>query len=207
MTQTTLSDDLAYVRDLAEAGQAAPLLGGRFLAWWGAMATLAYAGHYAIASGSVDFGQAAYGWLWATFGIIGTGGYFWLVRTMSGDKPGAASAGNRAETIVWMAGGFVMFAYFITLTVKSFAIGQAAIGFMTSLPLVFSVYAVGLMTSGTMGKNTALRNAGFAAMAMVAISAWFTGTNQVWLIASIGAFLTMFVPGIILLRQEPSDVV
>lgn len=35
MQDTTLKDDLAYVRDLAEAGQQAPLLGGRFLVFWG----------------------------------------------------------------------------------------------------------------------------------------------------------------------------
>jgi len=207
MTQTTLGDDLAYVRDMAEAGRTAPLLGGRFLAWWGALASLAYAGHYAIATGTVDFGPAAYGWLWAGFGIIGTAGYLWLVKTMSGAKPGAASAGNKAEASVWMAGGMVLFAYFITLTVKSFATGQADIGFLYSLPVVFAVYAVALLTSGAMGKNPTLRNAGFAAIAMVAISTWFTGTNHVWLIASIGVFLTVFVPGVVLMRQEPSDIV
>ena len=207
MTQTTLGDDLAYVRDMAEAGRTAPLLGGRFLAWWGALASLAYAGQYAIATGLVDFGSTAYGWLWAGFGIIGTAGYLWLVKTMSSAKPGAASAGNRAEANVWMAGGLVLFIYFITLAVKSFATGQADIGFLYSLPLVFAVYAVALLTSGAMGKNPTLRNAGFAAMALVAISSWFTGTNNVWLIASIGVFLTVFVPGIILMRQEPSDIV
>ena len=207
MTQTSLTEDLAYVRDLAEAGQTAPLLGGRFLAWWGGAAALAYAGHYAIASGIVDFGAAAYGWLWLAFGIIGTAGYLVLVKTMSGAKPGAASASNRAEANVWMAGGFALFAFFITLTVKSLVTGQADAGFMTSLPLVFAVYGVGLLTSGAMARNSVLRLAGFAALAMVAIATWFSGTNHVWLIASIGAFLTMFLPGVLLLRQEPSSIV
>ncbi len=207
MEQTNLSDDLAYIRDMAEAGQTAPLLGGRFLAWWGAMVTLAYGGHYAIASGMIDLGAAAYGWLWAGFGIVGMAGYFILLKTMSGTKPGAASAGNRAEANVWLAGGLALFAYFITLTVKSLATGQADAGFMNSLPLVFAIYAVGLLTSGTMARNATLRLAGFTALAMVAISTWFSGTSYVWLIASLGAFLTVFVPGVLLLRQEPSNVV
>ena len=41
MSPQSLTDDLAYVRDLAEAGQKAPLLGGRFLILWGALTTLA----------------------------------------------------------------------------------------------------------------------------------------------------------------------
>ena len=37
MTQTTqpTTEDIAYVRQLAESGARAPLIGGRFMAWWG----------------------------------------------------------------------------------------------------------------------------------------------------------------------------
>ena len=34
MSHSSLTDDLSYLRDMAEAGQNAPLLGGRFLSWW-----------------------------------------------------------------------------------------------------------------------------------------------------------------------------
>ena len=51
----TLSSDLAYVRDLAEAGQNAPLLGGRFLVMWGGLVSLAYTGHFLIATGAWPF--------------------------------------------------------------------------------------------------------------------------------------------------------
>lgn len=207
MTDTTLKDDLAYVRDLAEAGQTAPLLGGRFLAWWGGLVTLAYAVHFLIAEGMFGLGSAAYGILWAAFGIIGLGGYFLLVKSMSGDKPGASSAGNRAEANVWMAGGFALFAYFITLTIKSLVTQTADPGFMSSLPLVFAIYGTGLMTSGFMARNNHLRNAGFLALIFVAISTWFSGTTFIWAIASVGAFITVFLPGIALLRQEPKNVV
>lgn len=207
MTDTSLSADLTYIRDMAEAGQSAPLLGGRFLAWWGALVTIAYGGHYALASGIVNLGGAAYGWLWGGFMVIGIAGSVWLGKTMAGAKPGAASAGNRAQASVWLAGGLALFAYFITLTVKSLINGQAEAGFMNSLPLVFAIYAVGLLTSGTMANNRILRLAGFTALVMVAISTWLSGTVHVWLIASIGVFLTVFLPGVLLLRQEPSDVV
>lgn len=204
---TDLADDLVYLKDLAEAGAQAPLLGGRFLAWWGGLVTLAYSGHYAIASGLVSTDPIAYAYLWSAFGVIGLLGYFGLVRTMSPDKPGQSSVGNRVEANVWMIAGFALFAYFGTLTVQSIVTSAPASGFVTSLPLVFTAYAIGLFTSGAIAKNGVLRTAGFGALGMVALSTWFAGTVFIWAIAALGAFLTVFVPGLLLLRREPRTVV
>ena len=79
MSVSTLESDLEYIRELAEAGQTAPLLGGRFLSWWGGMMTLAYSGHFLIASGYTGLGPEAIGGLWLAFGIIGLGGFFFLL--------------------------------------------------------------------------------------------------------------------------------
>lgn len=207
MNDTTLKDDLAYVRDLAEAGQSAPLLGGRFLAWWGGLVTLAYIGHYMIAAEIIGTGPVGFAYLWIAFAVIGVGGYLLLIKSMSGDKPGASSVGNRVEGNVWMIGGFALAANFITLAVKSAVTGEAAAEFSTSVPLVFSVYAIGLFTSGAIAGNQILKNAGYGALAMIALAIWFSGTNEVWAVAAIAAFLTVFIPGIFLLRQEPKSVV
>ncbi len=206
MTSTTLEDDLTYVRDLAEAGQRAPLLGGRFLTWWGALVTLAYGGHYMIMSGMVDWGDAALGWLWGGFSLVGVIGYFLLIRTIS-NKPGTSSVSNRVEATVWMAGGFALFAYFGGLILKSVLDQAPAVGFEHSLPLVFAVYGVGLLTSGLIGRTKTLTYAGFGALALIAVSVWFSGSNTSWAIASAGAALTVLLPGLILMRNEPKSVV
>ncbi|MEL8055716.1 MAG: hypothetical protein AAGK66_06160 [Pseudomonadota bacterium] len=207
MNNPSLTDDLAYVRDLAEAGQHAPLLGGRFLAWWGGLITLAYAGHFAIASGIIQTGGMAYAYLWGGFAIIGLVGYFALIRSFSRDKPGQSSAGNKAEASVWMIGGFTLFAYFGTLLVKSAFGGETVVGFESSLPLVFSIYAIGLFTSGAMANNSTLKSSGYAALLIVAFATWFSETNLIWAVASAGAFLTVFIPGILMLKNEPKSVV
>lgn len=207
MRTTVSNEDLTYIRELAEAGQAAPLLGGRFLAWWGGLVTLAYAGHFAIASGLAGIGGgAAYAYLWAGFALVGIIGYLALIRTL-GAKPGQASAGNRAEATVWMIAGFTLFAYFGTLTVKAVSGGDAVAGFTGSLPLVFSAYAIGLFTSGAMARNGVLKAAAFGALGMVALSTWFNGGASIWAIAALGAFLTVFVPGVVMLLREPKSVI
>lgn len=206
MNQTTLHDDIAYVRDLAEAGQRAPLLGGRFLTFWGVLTSTAYFLHYSISAGLFGWPDIAYAWVWGTFLIVGIIGQSLLVYTIR-NKPGGNSVGNRAEATVWMAGGFALFAYFGTLIVKSIAIGGPVPGFESSLPIVFAVYGTGLITSGLMANVKPLTFAGYGALAMIAVSIWFAGTDLTWGIASLGAFLTVLVPGLIMMRREPKDVI
>ena len=206
MNQTTLQDDLAYVRDLAEAGQQAPLLGGRFLVFWGLLTTTAYFLHYSIATNMFGWPDTAFGWVWAAFIVIGIIGQTLLVYTIR-NKPGSNSAGNRAEANVWMAGGFALFAYFGTLIVKSIVTSGPVAGFETSLPIVFAIYGTGLITSGIMSNTKPLTYAGFGAFVMLAAAIWFEGTSAIWGVASLGAFLTVLLPGLILMRNEPQSVV
>jgi hypothetical protein len=206
MNETTLKDDLAYVRDLAEAGQGAPLLGGRFLAFWGLLTTLAYFLHYSITARLFGWPDIAYAWVWGSFitlGMIGQAVLGYSIR----NKPGSNSVGNRAEATVWMAGGFALFAYFGTLILKSIFVGGPVPGFETSLPIVFGIYGTGLITSGMMGQVKTLTYAGFGAFVMLALALWFEGTDFTWAVASLGACLTVLVPGLILMRHEPKSIV
>lgn len=206
MNQSSLSEDLAYVRDLAEAGEQAPLLGGRFLTLWGALVSAAYLLHYATAAGLFGWPDEAYGVIWGTFLVLGIAGQAILVRSIR-NKPGSSSVGNRSEATVWMAGGFALFAYFISLIIKSFQTGVTASGFESSLPIVFAIYGVGLITTGLMGKTKVQTYAGFGALAMIVLAVWFDGSTEIWAVAGLGAFLTVLVPGLIMLRREPKSVI
>ncbi len=206
MNQTSLSEDLAYVRDLAEAGERAPLLGGRFLTMWGALVSVAYGLHYATAANLFGWPDTAFAWIWSTFMVVGIAGQAIMVRTIR-NKPGSNSVGNRSEATVWMAGGFALFAYFLALIVKSFQTGVTAPGFESSLPIVFAIYGVGLITTGIMGKAKVQTYAGFGALVMIVLATWFDGTVEIWAVAALGAFLTVFVPGLIMMRQEPKSVI
>lgn len=203
MTQPSLSDDLAYVRAVAESGRNAPLLGGRFLAWWGGLLGPAYLIHYGLASDRLTLGDMAYFYMWGGFMLIGTAGFFALVRKVSPETPGQASVGAQVEANVWKIAGFVLSAYFLTLFVKAFTGGDAIAGFEHSLSVVFSVYAIALFTSGAIVGNRVLKTAAYGALAMIALSTWFAGTAEIWAVAALGVFLTVFLPGVVLMVQEP----
>ncbi|MGB3625048.1 MAG: hypothetical protein WA989_04450 [Henriciella sp.] len=203
----SMTDDLSYLRDLAESGQNAPLLGGRFLAWWGGLAAIAYVCHYVIASGTLGFGPEAYMWLWTAFGVLGFGGFKIMQMTFPSSKPGASSAGNKISATVWMAGGMVLFSFFAGVIIRSIMQGQASIGFLWSVPFVLGVYGMCQLTAGLLGKSRILMLAGWGAIASSGVAALFAGSNLIWLVGAVVAAATVFLPGILLMRQEPSEIV
>lgn len=207
MTRTpSFAEDLNYIRDLAEAGQNAPLLGGRFLAMWGGLVTLAYLGHYLIATGMIAQGGAAYLYLWIVFGLAGSIGQFLLVSASRG-KPGQASAGNRVQAVLWMTSGMFLFVYFVGLIVRMLITGEGVEGFYWSVPMVLGLYGIGQFVTGAISGQGALKFAGIAAFAGVLAAVFLTGTEYIWLVGSAAAFLAVCVPGILMMRAEPSETV
>ena len=207
MTPTRLSDDLAYIRDLAEAGQNAPLLGGRYLAWWGGLTTLAYIGHYLIATGQFGLSPTAFGIMWSIYAVLGFGGMWLMQSRHDTNQPGASSAGNRVSRMVWSGAGFVLFSYFAGVVAKSFLQGSASVGFVWSVPVVIGVYGLSQLTSGVIAQSRPLIWAGWGAIACVGLSVLVLSSAFLWLLGAAVAALTVFLPGILLMKQEPAGIV
>ncbi|MGE6696935.1 hypothetical protein ACQKH5_04530 [Hyphomonas sp. NPDC076900] len=202
----SLAEDLSYIRDLAEAGQNAPLLGGRFLAMWGGLVTLAYLGHFLIATGPVQLGGEAYLYLWIVFGLLGGIGQFLLVSASRG-KPGQASAGNRVQAVLWTASGIFLSVFFLGLIARMLLTGEGVEGFYWSVPMVLGLYGIGQYVTGAISGQGALKFAGIAAFAGVLAAVFLTGTEYIWLAGAASAFLAVFVPGLMMMRAEPSESV
>jgi cation transport ATPase len=202
----TLSSDLAYVRDLAEAGQNAPLLGGRFLAWWGGLMTFAYLGHYLIASGAAGVGMETLWVWWVGITSLGLAGQF-LMQKLFPAKPGASSPGNRVQSVLWMSAGFALFAYFAGVFGRVLAFGEGIEGFYWSVPMVIGLYGLGQLVTGLIAGQAALRFAGFAALTGSAAAGLLSGSEYVWLVGAAVAFLAVFAPGVWMLRREPATTV
>ena len=202
----TISSDLAYVRDLAEAGQNAPLLGGRFLVMWGGLVSLAYVGHFLIASGAFGLTPSAYGIMWLGFGLAGGIGQFLLVSALRG-KPGGASTGNRVQGVLWTTSGIFLFVYFAGLMARVFFTGEGIEGFYWSVPMVLGLYGIGQFVTGAVTGSSALKFAGIAAFAGVLAATFLTGTEYIWLAGAASAFTAVFIPGLLMMRAEPSETV
>lgn len=202
----SLTTDLAYLRDLAEAGQNAPLLGGRFLAMWGGLVALAYVGHFLITQGAFGLEPSHFLILWLAFGVLGAAGQFVLVSGMR-TRPGQASAGNRIQSVLWTTSGIFMFVYFVGVASRLIVTGEGEEGFYWSVPMVLGLYGIGQFVTGAISGQTALKFAGIAAFLGVIAAVFLTGTEYIWLVGSASAFVAVFIPGLMMMRAEPAETV
>jgi hypothetical protein len=195
------SDDIDYVRRLAESGAHAPLLGGRFMMWWGLCLSIAYVAHHLALRGAIGDGGSVFGIIWIGFSLVAGTGQFLLARTMPA-KPGAGSAGNRASRSVWTAAAAAIASMVIGSAVAA-KTGAGPATFDWIVPVAFAVYASALIVTGTLARNLITKAAGAGAVAMVGLFTAMILSEQRYLLAAAGILLTVFLPGLLLLRSEP----
>ncbi|WP_019960223.1 hypothetical protein [Woodsholea maritima] len=201
MTQTFSDPDLAYLRRMAEAGERAPLLGGRFSLWWGALASLTLLAHWLIETQRLAYPYESVGLLWLGFGVIGTIGSAALGLTIK-NKPGTGSAGNRVQGAIWSASVFVIFAFAIGASL-TYGLGNAPKIIFNIIPLMaFSVYGINFYTVGVMAQRPWLY--GFSALScLCVIAGWvLIASPGFYLLCAAATFSLAVLPGIIHLTQE-----
>ncbi|HEX8483452.1 MAG TPA: hypothetical protein VF650_16250 [Allosphingosinicella sp.] len=200
-TASPSDDDIRYMRQLAESGAHAPLLGGRFMAWWGLLLASAYVAHHLALRGVIGDGKTVFAIIWIGFSLLGAAGQVVLTRGMA-DKAGSGSAGNRASRSVWLAGAMAIGSMFAG-TAAAAANGAGPATFDWIVPVAFAVYACALIVTGSLGKNRVTVLAGAGAVLMVGLFTALILSPDRYLAAAAGVFLTVFVPGLLLLRAEP----
>jgi len=203
MTQAsqTASDDIAYVRQLADSGARAPLVGGRFMAWWGLLVTIGWTAQHLALNGAIGDGGAIFGIIWMTFGIVGAIGQVLLARSMPA-KAGQGSAGNRASRTVWGAGAFAILSMAVGVAVLANT-GGGYQAFDWIVPVAFAVYACALIVTGALAGEKVALVAGYGAVAMVGLFTAFILHPERYLLAAAGAAATVMLPGILLVLREP----
>ncbi len=206
MSPHDLADDLAYVRTIAEEGRQAPLLGGSFLSFWGVLNAVAWALQWGLVTGRLmpdpDWEFAI---LWAIYGTIAGVGMSLLGGRIR-HLPGRSSVGNLVEALAWMSVGIGIGA------IAAGAIGRMILtGDTLSVdvipPAAFALYGAALLTTAMVSQQVWLR--GFAVMAFITatILGVYLHADWFYLAGSAASLAVLLVPGLILLRKEPSTTV
>jgi len=195
------SDDIAYVRRLAESGAHAPLIGGRFLAWWGLLIAAAYVAQHQAIHGLLGQSSSIFAIIWMSFGILGGIGQMVLARTVK-DKAGAGSAGNRASRSVWTAAAGAIASMVIGVIVLAQNGGGPGV-FDWIVPVGFAVYACCLIVTGSLAGDRITVIAGAGAAVMVGLFVAFILNPDRYLMAAAGGAATVMLPGLLLVAREP----
>ena len=202
----TMVADVEYMRNLAEAGQSAPLLGGRFSVLWGVLVSIATLSEWLILSHRVGVGADKIGLIWLATGLIGGAISVVLGRSLRG-KPGFGSIGNRASQIVWSAGGGAIVVYVMGV-VAAVVTGKGVAGdFDTIMPMAFCIYGVAYLTTAAMSGIGFMKAAAGLSFVAALVTGALIHQPVVYLVATVFVFLTAVVPGLVMMRAEPPTVV
>ncbi len=207
MTRETqaIQDDIAYMRSLAHEGRHAPLLAGPILIAAAVVFGGASLGQWAIQSGAVQVNPWAQFWLWIGAGVVFAVALSLLIGRMKG-KPGINSAGNKAVGAAWSGVGYGIFVTWLALVALSVKTGNWS--WMAVMPTtVLVAYGSAWMIGAAMTKTRWMSFTALAAYAGAVAVAWFIDSPIIYLVFTIVLVAIALIPGIILMRQEPSEVV
>lgn len=201
----SLRDDITYMKALADEGSRGPLLGGSILVAAGAIFAVASVIEWAIATDLLAVDPIAHAVNWLTAMALFTLALVVLIRRQKG-RPGQMSPSNRAFANAWMGVGLAIFSLAISLTVVAFR-AQSELPLLVYPSLIVALYGSGWAVSAAMSGQRWLWALAIGGWAAAPVLAFFTGDPVQYLVYAACLVLLALIPGIVLMRQEPSDVV
>jgi len=200
-----IQDDIAYMRGLAHEGRHAPLLAGPILITAAIVFGGASVGQWAFQSGVIQVSPWAELWLWMGSGLVFAVALMTLIGRMKG-KPGINSAGNKAVGAAWSGVGYGIFVTWLALVALSVKTDNWS--WMAVMPTaVLVAYGSAWMIGAAMTKTRWMSFTALAAYAGAVAVAWFIDSAMIYLVFAVVLMAVALVPGIILTRQEPSEIV
>ncbi|MGA0544531.1 hypothetical protein ACO2Q1_04605 [Brevundimonas sp. VNH65] len=205
MTGKPDAADIAYIRALAEEGRTAPPLNGPILIAAAVIFGAASVGQWAIQSGVLDVTPWAQLWIWVGAGVIFAVALAVLINRMK-SKPGYGHVRNEAIGEAWFGVGLLIFTVWLGLMAMGFTTGDwTAMRIMPSL--VFAAYGSAWLIAGAMGRTGWMKGVAFFAYAGAVVLGAVSHMTIGYLVFAVLLVAVALVPGIVLTRQEPSEIV
>lgn len=204
-TSKTLNEDIAYMRDLAEAGASTPLVSGTVMVIVGALFGVTSLVHWAwFQFGDPDSWKVVTLWL-ATAAVCWSICYAWVYKRML-KKPGASSPSNRAVGWTWNATGWTVNTLLVCTLILSWRLDSSQ-PFTVFPSIIAAIYGGAWLVTHRMSNQGWMRWPTLGSFAFAALLAYLITTPYLWVAFSAAFFLTVMVPGIIMVRHEPHAVV
>ncbi len=196
-----IGEELRVLKNLAEEGRSAPLLGGGRMILFGAATVLASLYNWAVITGLIALSPYSIALVW--FGAMGLAAFAgqWMSRSEA-DLPGAHSTGNRVERAVWQVAGPFLALLAAGIFVAALRLSQELGAswpwslFWVMSPMFFGVYAIALSASATAANMVFLRPFVWLSLALTGVTAVLAADPTQLLVQAAGALLVAVVPGI-----------
>ena len=200
MTNTarhTPEENLAFLRQLADAGKDAPLMAGPYLiaggAWFAAASLLQWPPLRDLLGLSLP--QATIAWLIAAAGFA-----LHLTVLIRRDRHKVENSANRVVNASWMGVGLGIFAFWLGVAAMAWQRGDAFVMNTISLQ-VLSVYGIAWMIAGAATGHGWMKANALFALLTVPVLGLFAGTGTEYLVYAIALVLLAVVPGVRLSQQ------
>ena len=197
MTQKDILADLEEASRIAKSGEDMPLLGSSIGLMWGILITVVLLYQYLILSGRIGLPEMTLFFAWIGFGIIGGIGSTILGRAAD-RKPGTNSVNNRVESYVWIMFAGSMGALTVGVFLNMLFGGGNQTVWNTVLIFVFAGQGIAYGVVAKLTKLRLLHITSFASFTFSSLAFLFVDKLEVYLLAAIGAVVTIIIPNLIL---------
>jgi len=203
--EPTTAADIAYIRDLAQQGRNTAPLNGPFLIAASLIFGTANLGQWLLASRQMEMSPWAPLWLWIAASVIFALALVSLIRKAA-EKPGADSLVNKAIAASWTAVGFGIFAAWAAFLAVGLTSGNWTM--MWAMPsLVFAAYGSAWFVAGEMTERGWMKGVALLSYAGAAALGVLINNPAIYLAFAGLIVVVALIPGIVLTRQEPAEVV
>lgn len=201
----SLKDDIAFMRAMAHEGRNAPLLAGPYLVAACLIFGPANVVQWAIQSGRWAVEPVAQIWVWLAAGAVFALALAFLIPR-SDRKPGSGSPANKAVNAAWSGLGFGIFVLWLSFLAVGFNSGNWTM--MWAMPsVVATAYGTSWIIAGAMSGRRWMTGVGLLGYAGAVACGATIGNPAVYLVFAAIMVATALIPGIVLMRQEPAEVV
>lgn len=201
MNKSTLHDDIAYMKSLAEAGGAGPLRNGATLFWAGLLYGSAAVGQYALIKGWLP----QTGWMGAII-WFGASIVFGTIAFTTGMNQRQKQAGNATATtanLAWSGVGIGIIFTLATLAIVAFRVpGAGPIISYVIAPMILLLYGVGWWVSAKASRQNWLKLMALGCFLGGPAMGALAGMPEQLLAYAAALILLATVPGFILMRAE-----
>lgn len=200
--ETTIKDDIAYMRELAEEGRKGPVLGASILFSCGLIYSLAAVASWLIHSGRLAITIPIPGGEWWTAAAVQIPLVIVMSRRLRGHSR-QANPSSRLFGMVWSSLGFAIFAFAVALGLLHWRF-NAPMVWMAMPAVVTALYGAGWSMNACIVKRRWMHGVALISYTAAALTAFMIDLpNSSGLLAYAAViFLIICVPGLILMRES-----